>query len=39
MQRDDGCGMTVKANDNDGWSSDGVVLWLDMRQNRDTVEW
>jgi hypothetical protein len=28
VQRDDGCGTTVKGNDGCGWSSDGVVLWL-----------
>jgi hypothetical protein len=30
---------TVKENDDDGWSSDGVLLWLEMRHNRDMVEW
>jgi hypothetical protein len=39
VQRDDGCKTTVKGNDGDGWSSDGVVLGLGRRQNRDTVEW
>jgi hypothetical protein len=29
----------VKENDGDGWSSDGVVLWLGWKQNRDVVEW
>jgi hypothetical protein len=28
----------VKVNDDDGWSSDGVVLWLERRQIRDAVE-
>jgi hypothetical protein len=31
--------MAVKGNDSGGWSSDGVVLWLMMRQNGDAVEW
>jgi hypothetical protein len=31
--------MEVKENDGDGWSSDGVVLWLGRRQNEDTIEW
>jgi hypothetical protein len=35
---DDGCGMEVKGNDGNGWSSDGMVLWLG-RQNEDVVEW
>jgi hypothetical protein len=39
MQRDDGRGTTVKENNDDGWSSDDVVLWLVGRQNSDTVEW
>jgi hypothetical protein len=39
VRRDDGCEMTVKENDGDEWSSDGMVIWLGMRQNRDTVEW
>jgi hypothetical protein len=29
----------MKENDDDGWSSDGMVLWLGRRQNRDAVEW
>jgi hypothetical protein len=29
----------VKGNDDGGWSSDDVVLWLWMRQNGDVVEW
>jgi hypothetical protein len=37
--RDDGCGMTVKGNDGDGWSSDGMVLRLGRRQNGDAAEW
>jgi hypothetical protein len=28
-----------KGNDGGGWSSDGVVLWLGRRQNKDTIEW
>jgi hypothetical protein len=33
MRRDDGRETTVKENDSNGWSSDGVVLWLGRRQN------
>jgi hypothetical protein len=39
MGRDDSRETTIKGNDNDGWSFDGVLLWLERRQNRDTVEW
>jgi hypothetical protein len=39
VERDDVCGTTVEGNDGGGWSSDGVVLWLGRRQNRDMVEW
>jgi hypothetical protein len=39
VQRDDGCGTEVKGNDSDRWSSNGMVLWLGRRQNRDVVEW
>jgi hypothetical protein len=39
VRRDDGRETAVKENDSDGWSSDGVVLWLGRRQNGDTVEW
>jgi hypothetical protein len=28
MWSDDESGTTVKGNDDGGWSSDGVVLWL-----------
>jgi hypothetical protein len=38
IRRDDGREMAVKGNDDDGWSFDGVVLWLGRRQNGDTVE-
>jgi hypothetical protein len=38
VQMDDRCETMVKENDDGGWSSDGVVLWLGMRQNRDTVK-
>jgi hypothetical protein len=34
----DGHGMTVKGNDDNGWSSDGMMLWLERRQNRDAIE-
>jgi hypothetical protein len=37
--RDDGRGMAVKGNDGNGWSSNGVPLWLGKRQNGDAVEW
>jgi hypothetical protein len=37
--RDDGRGMAVKGNDDGGWSSDGVMLYLGRRQNGDAVEW
>jgi hypothetical protein len=37
--RDDERETTVKKNDGDGWSSDGVMLWLGMRQNENTIEW
>jgi hypothetical protein len=39
VRRDDGRKTTVKGNDDGRWSSDGVVLWLERRQNRDMVEW
>jgi hypothetical protein len=35
VRRDDRYGTTVKGNDGDEWSSNGVVLWLVRRQNRD----
>jgi hypothetical protein len=38
VHRDDRCGIAVKRNDGDGWTSDDVVLWLGRRQNRDTVK-
>jgi hypothetical protein len=31
MRRDDGRWTAVKGNDGDGWSSDGVMLWLGRR--------
>jgi hypothetical protein len=31
-------GTVVKGNDGDGWSSNGVVLWLRKRQNEGAVE-
>jgi hypothetical protein len=31
--------MTVKGNNDDRWSSDVVVLWLERIHNGDTVEW
>jgi hypothetical protein len=39
VRRDDGHEALGKGNDNGGWSSDGVVLWLGRGQNGDTVEW
>jgi hypothetical protein len=39
VRRDDGRETVMKGNDNGGWSSDGMVLWLGRRQNRDTIEW
>jgi hypothetical protein len=39
VQRDDGRVTAIKENDDNGWSSDGVVLWLGRRQNGDVVEW
>jgi hypothetical protein len=39
VRRDNGCGTTVKGNDDVGWCSNYVVLWLRKRQNRDTIEW
>jgi hypothetical protein len=39
VRRDDGHETSVKGNDCDGWSSDGMVLWLVRRQNRDPIEW
>jgi hypothetical protein len=37
--RDAGRGTVVKENNDDGWSSDGVVLWLGRRQNGDEIKW
>jgi hypothetical protein len=39
VRRDDGRKTAVKENDDGRWSFNGVVLWLGMRQNGDTVEW
>jgi hypothetical protein len=36
---DDERGTAVKENDGCVWSSDGVILSLGRRQNRDAVEW
>jgi hypothetical protein len=38
VRRDDGRGIAVNGNASGGWSSDGVVLWLERRQNGDAVE-
>jgi hypothetical protein len=37
--RDDGCGTAIKVNDDSGWSSNDMMLWLGRRQNGDVVEW
>jgi hypothetical protein len=39
VRRDDEHGMVVKGNDDGGWSSNAVVLWLERRQNEDVIEW
>jgi hypothetical protein len=39
VRRDDERGMTLKVDDDDGWSSDDVVLWLVKKQNKDVIEW
>jgi hypothetical protein len=39
MGRDDGHETVVKVNDNNEWSSDGMLFWLGRRQNEDVVEW
>jgi hypothetical protein len=39
VRRGDGCMTTVKENDDDGWSSDSVVIWRGRRQNRVVIEW
>jgi hypothetical protein len=38
QRRDDGRETTVKENNDSGWSSNDVVLWLGRKQNRDAVE-
>ncbi len=38
VRSDDENETIVKENDDGGWSSDDMVLWLGMRQNRDTIE-
>jgi hypothetical protein len=38
VRKDDGCGMLVKENDDDGWSSDIMMLWLERGQNKDAIE-
>jgi hypothetical protein len=32
-------GPVEKGNHVGDWSSDGIMLWLGRRQNRDTIEW
>jgi hypothetical protein len=39
VRRDDGRGMAVKWNGGGRWSSDGLVLSLERRQNGDALEW
>jgi hypothetical protein len=39
VRSDDGREIVVKENDGGRWSSDGVVLWLGRKQNRDAVGW
>jgi hypothetical protein len=38
VRRDDGYRTTVKGNDDNRLSSDGMMLWLGMRKNRDAVK-
>jgi hypothetical protein len=38
VRMNDGHKTSVKENDDDRWSFDGVVLWLGRKQNRDVVE-
>jgi hypothetical protein len=39
MRRDNEHETMVKGNNDGRWRSDGVMLWLGRRQNRDVVEW
>jgi hypothetical protein len=39
VRRDNGHEIAVKGNDDDGWSFDGVMLWLGRKQNGYAVEW
>jgi hypothetical protein len=39
VRRDNERGTPVKSNDDGGWRSDDVVLWLGMGQNGDVIEW
>jgi hypothetical protein len=39
VRRDDECGMLVKENNDDEWSSDSMVFYLEKSQNGDTVQW
>jgi hypothetical protein len=38
VRRDNEHETMVKGNDDGGWSSNGVVLWIGRRQNGDAVE-
>jgi hypothetical protein len=39
VRKNEECETMMKGNNDGGWSSDGVVLWLGMRQDGVTVEW
>jgi hypothetical protein len=39
MRRDNEYETVVKGNNGGGWRFDGVVLWLWIRQDGDTVKW
>jgi hypothetical protein len=39
VRRDNECETVLKGNNDDGWRFDGVVFWLWIRQDGDTVEW
>jgi hypothetical protein len=39
VHRDDGRETVMKGNASNKWSSNGMVLCLERRQNRDVVEW
>jgi hypothetical protein len=39
MRRNNERETAVKGHDGDGWSSDGMVLWVGRKQNGDIVKW